>query len=241
MGHPQSLEVERVSCGPPAQIHSYHPSFPRLLIFSLFKVPTCQTFPSYICAGQYQFLLYNSDGGNYGVDKSTKFFYHARISFWVKDIFVFHFLLQLRLFSVSANFSGRRAREMTLLMSRRRRKSIFFHFLEETENGVSKCWQQELSIAIRMGCTDPSKYLSHCLLVSNENAREDFIWNIANSPGISHRTLKPRARVRWSPHRSLSMSYSISLFSLGRPLYLPLGFSLKSITYMKLRDSHQYV
>ena len=57
-----------------------------------------------------------------------KFFYHAQISFWVKDIFVYHFLLQLRLFSVSANFSSRRAREMTLLMSRRRRKSRFLSF-----------------------------------------------------------------------------------------------------------------
>lgn len=50
------------------------------------------------------------------------------------DIFVYHFLLQPRLFSVSANFSGRRAREMTLLMSRRRRKSRFFLFFGRNRN-----------------------------------------------------------------------------------------------------------
>ena len=63
-----------------------------------------------------------------------KVYYHAQISFWVRDIFVYHFLLQLRLFSVSANFSGRRAREMTLLMSRRRRKSRFFLFFGRNRN-----------------------------------------------------------------------------------------------------------
>ena len=79
MGHPQSFEVERVSCGPPAQIHSYHPSFPRLLIFSLFKVSSCQKFPSYICAGQYQLLQWR---GELQWINPYKFCYHAQISFW---------------------------------------------------------------------------------------------------------------------------------------------------------------
>lgn len=79
MGHPQSFEVERVSCGPPAQIHSYHPSFPRLLIFSLFKVSSCQKFPSYICAGQYQLLQWR---GELQWINPHKFCYHAQISFW---------------------------------------------------------------------------------------------------------------------------------------------------------------
>ena len=157
------------------------------------------------------------------------------------EIFVYHFLLQPRLFSVSANFSGRRAREMTLLMSRRRRKSRFFLFFGRNRNWN---WQM-LTTGIVNGDLKNgmswsfkiSKPLLTCL--QRECPGRLHLKYCELSRHFPSHSLKPRARVRWSPHRSLSMSYSLSLFSLGRPLFLPLGSSLKAFTYMKLRGSHQ--